>query len=180
MSEPDYSAYKEKPTDDLVSRIIKTAEEQVDLKAEVAMLTLRLDQAKSSLKFNIEEELPGLMDEAGQDVFSSQDGKIRFNLNERIFASVPKDNPYPAFKWLEMNGEGRLIKNKFTVEVDNLDKQGSIDLTKHLEECGHEFKHDRSVHHSSLSSCISNMMKDGVDVPQDKFNVAKKRTCKLK
>lgn len=82
-------------------------------------------------------------------------------------------------KWLDENGLGSIIKNKFIIDLDRGDNERAKELMLELQEKDYDFVRDESVHHSTLTSTLKEEVKKGVNIP-DFFGAQVGTTIKIK
>jgi len=182
MAENDYdfSDHQQEPKDDLLNKIMEGATKQGELAQEVKDADAALKKAKKKHLDHEQVVMPQLMQDAKLDDFT-RDGK-KIEILEKIRVGVPADDDERkrlAYKWLEENGEGRLVKTAFTLEFDNMDKDAIEQFKILLNERGLEFEFKRSHNPNSLTATIGKKMKNGDDVPQQTFGVFRQKFCKI-
>ncbi len=181
MSEYDYSDFQtETPPDNLMARISDAALRQKKLESQVAQLEEDLSHAKEELRQVDEVELPGLMEQAQCEEFTTRDG-IRIGVKEAIRGSIPKPNQAKALKWLEDNGYESLIKREFKIQFDR-DQEAwarkfEADLAKRKKPLA--VKVERKVNPQTLQSFVKQLLEEGEDFPMDLFGVFRQRRAKI-
>lgn len=176
----DYTQYKAGPGDNLLAQISATALEQKEAEAEVARCEEALQKAQAKLKDIAEHRLPKLMDEAEQKKLTTKDGII-VDVTETIRGSIPEANFPKAKKWLEEQGDDKLIKRKFEIEFGKADVAWATkfenDLKKRKKPLKYKVK--ESVHPSTLASYVTEKLQKGVAIPLDTFGVFRQRKTKI-
>ena len=179
----DYSEYKEEPPkagDNILSRIAGKARDQLHAEARVAQLTEELKQAKESLRYISENQLPKLMENAEHSEDITVDG-INIKIKEAIRGSIPKATELVAFKWLEDNGHERLIKRQFIIEFG---KEEDKWANKFERDCAQRkkalnLKRKKSVHPGTLQAFVRSQLEEGVAIPMNEFGVFRQRFAKV-
>jgi len=179
----DYSEFQDapKPGDNILAQISATALDQQKAEVEVAVAEDVLATAKAALKAINEGSLPELMEAARQENLKTLDG-LTVKLEEKIYASIPKKASLVAFKWLEDNKHGDVIKRQlvieFTKEQDALAKTIEKELKDRSEPLS--VKQNKSVHASTLASLIRELLGEGVPVPMDILGAYRRKVTKVK
>lgn len=183
MSTHDYSDFKSTPStigDNLMAQLTSTASDQAHAEARVARLEEELAEAKEHLRQLSENIMPELMEQAGMEEFSTKDG-LSIKISEKIRGSIPKGNEAPAFRWLDENGHGNLIKRQFMIDFgkdqEKLVRKFEADLKRRKTPLNVSTK--MSVHPSTLQSFIKDQLEAGVQIPLDTFGAYRQRFSKI-
>ncbi len=122
---PDYSEFQDDEVigPNLMARIEGLANDQLSADTRVANLEEQLGEAKAVLRRISEVALPLLLEEAGlhMSTITTPSG-ITVKVAEAIRGNIPKGKEEPAFKWLEDNNNGKLIKRTFAIEFGKGDE----------------------------------------------------------
>ena len=178
----DYSAFKQEPDQaggNLMTALVSLADQQEAAQAEVERLEALLDEAKKNLDRISQIEIPKLMD--GIDgKLNLPDGRV-VTISEKIRSSISSDKKPLAFKWLDDNDHGGLIKRRFIIEFgrdqEDWAKKFEADLRKRKKPLKFDIK--RGVHPSTLASFVTEQLQEGVDIPLDTFGVYRQRSSKI-
>lgn len=184
--EHDYSDFidgKEPIGGNLMARIEGLAQEQLDADTRVANLEEQLVEAKEVLRNISESRLPTLLEESGLvlSTITTPAGHV-IKVDEVIRGSIPKANQEPAFKWLEDNDNGNLIKRNFSIDFGKGDEKWA---DKFQRDCAQRkkplnIKRKKTVHPQSLLAFVRQQLADGVDFPLKTFGVYRQRMAKVK
>jgi hypothetical protein len=151
-----------------------------------------LEEAKKRLNELRERTLPDLFAEAGTDsiglLANGNMPACDIKLKTRYHAVIPKENPQPAFEWLEGHGYGDLIKSVFTVRFDRQAHAAAYSFRLLLDREGISFEEKREVHHMTLTAFIKEQTEQhGTIIPLDTLGayigleaIMKERTGQLK
>lgn len=182
MSEAhDYSDFKEnEPVDSVLAKISALAVEQKKAEAEVARLEEELKKAQDKLRDISEFRLPALMDSIEMTDFTLRDGS-KIKVDEKLRASIPSIHETAAFKWLEENRQGGLIKRQFLIDFNREQEEWAAKFAKELSERDDplNFKCKRSVHPQTLAAFVREQLEEGVAIPLDIFGVFRQRVTKI-
>lgn len=177
----DYSSFQDtEPVGDILPKITALAIAQKEAEAKVADLEEKLKAAKAEVVDISEFKLPELMDSIQMKKFTLQDGS-EVEVAEKIRASIPSKFLDRAMKWLEDNEHENIIKEQFTVDFDQEDREVMDDFASVLAKDFGEIrqKHKRSVHASTLASFVKGQLEEGVEIPFDLFGVFRQRFTKV-
>ena len=180
--EHDYSEFKDTgPGDNLLAQISVTALEQQKAEAEVARLEEELAAAKVAVKDISERRLPELMELARQTKLTTTDG-IHVELDEKVYASIPKAKAGIAFKWLEDNKHGDIIKRTFTIAFGKDEDKWADKFERDMKQRKKPLpvKREKKVHPQTLAALIREMLEQGVPVPLETLGVHRRKITKVK
>lgn len=181
---PDYGDYKVAPGENILVTIAAVARDQAEAEAEVARLEEELDQAKQRLRLISEETLPELMDNAEQTELRTKDG-IQIKVGETVRASIPKTDPARAsrcFKFIEDEGDERLIKRKFTIEFGREEEGWANKFERDLKQRKRPLnvKREKTVHPQTLAAYLKEKLELGVPLPDNSFSLQRQKVAKIK
>lgn len=170
-------------SDNDLRRVAALAARQAELEAEVAGLTEKLGQVSRELRKVAESDLPEALLSCGLTEFTLSNG-TRVKLDEKHWASIPKDNPEPGYRWLEKNGHGDVIKHDVTIRFgrgeDDLARD-TVDAIRRLPG-GNRFEiiDKKSVNPQTLSAFVREQVARGANLPYEDLGVYVKRETKIK
>lgn len=156
----------------------------LDLKeaeAEQARKEEEFKKAQKRVEQIIENELPALMEAAGQLELTTADG-YKVSIKENIRAHIKaKDQPV-AFAWLREHGHDKLIQREFKFKFANNQADAAEAFEKAVDrmEGVPEYDDKTSVHASSLSSFVRAELEAGREVPMDLLGVFRQRVAQVK
>ena len=157
-----------------LTRLNKLARLQANQEKTVNDCMKTLAAAQASLKETSEKLIPEVMGEMGLLETKTSEG-IEVELKEKLRASISQGDMQQqakAFKWLNDNGHGHLIKRMFTIAFGKNDEKWANkfegDLKKRKKPVPVERK--ESVHSGTLAAFLTEQLKKGVEVPLDIFN----------
>jgi hypothetical protein len=179
----DYSAFKQEPDQvggNLMSALISLADQQEAAQAEVERLEMLLDEAKKNFQRISEHEIPKLMD--GIDgKLNLPDGRV-VTISEKIRASITSEKKPVAFKWLDDNDHGGLIKRRFIIEFgrdqEEWAKKFEADLAKSKTPLN--VKQEQNVHWQTLDAFVRQQLENGEELPLELFGVFRQRFAEIK
>lgn len=180
----DYSQYKDeapKAGGNILARLGGLARDQLHADARVTHLTEELKQAKEILRHISENQLPTLMEEAGQAEDITVDG-LHIEMRSVIRGSIPKATENVAFAWLEKHGHERLIKRQFTIDFG---KEQDAWANKFERDCARRkkpltMKRKKTVAPPTLQAFVRTQLEEGIPIPMDIFGVHRQRFAKVK
>lgn len=148
--------------------------------ANIARLEALLEKERNALKELSEIDVPKFMDNMdGQ--WALDDGRTVV-IKTRIHAGIKKDGDDAprAYKWLEDNGHGALIKNVCLVDFTREQWEDARKLFEELRTRGMNVKRDRGVHHMTLTSWVKKELEKGTALPFDLLGIHKAQETKIK
>ena len=152
---------------------------------EVRDAETRLEDAKKRLSHLRERTLPDLFAEVGTDSIGlSAEGNspgCDLELKTRYHAVIPKENPEPAFEWLEAEGHGDLIKSTFTVRFDRQAHAAAYSFRLLLDREGVSFEEKMEVHWATLTAFVREQIEQhGAVIPLETLGARIGREAVLK
>ena len=166
--------------DSLLAQLSVLAAEQQEAERDVEELAGRLDQAKDRLRRLSEQQIPELMDMAGVAEFTTSDG-LKLKVSETIRGSIPQATAGEAFRWLEENNYGHLIKREFKIEFGRDEERWAAEFEAELKQRSRPLRHEikRAVHPQTLGAFVRGLLEEGRDVPMDLLGVFRQRRTKV-
>lgn len=154
------------------------AERQARTQSDIAILEASLDAKKRELKQISEVAIPELMDELGVSGFTTATG-LKISVRETIRAAIPKNKTEEAIRWLEANGHSSLVKRKVSVNFGKGEDDTAQELLETLNEKHLPFDDSATVHPSTLSAFVREMLADGEDLPLELLGVFRQRVTEV-
>lgn len=169
---PDFSAYAEGPTKDQLLAITGMVDDYLDAQVDLAEAE-RIFKEKKKRVMRFEEHLiPEVMREAGMQEFTTTSG-YKIKIKSDVRASIPKARESEAFKWLEANGHGGLIKRTVEIPFAMGEDDKAQELMDDLREREFSVGNKKKVESSSLRALLRRMLADkGQAVPMDVFGAS--------
>lgn len=152
---------------------------------------LKLQELKAGIEdelkeLNKEEEryitniIPEALHAVGMESIRLEDGTT-LTVKEDIKCHLSQERKPAAFKWLDANGHGGLIKTELKGAFSKKERTQALELLKQINQLsGGRFKLDQSVHHSTLKAFIKQCLSDGVDIDEALFGIYTFKTTKIK
>jgi hypothetical protein len=97
-----------------------------------------------------------------------------------VKASITKDKESDAFKWLQDNGHGDVIKNIVSVRFGKGEDQNANKLIDDLEQNGLSPDQKRKVEPMTLIALVGEQINLGKDIPLETFSVFMGNKVKIK
>ena len=94
--------------------------------------------------------------------------------------SITKENEAEAFKWLEDNGHGDLIKNIVSIRFGKGENESAEKLISSLEQDGLYPDQKRKVEPMTLNAFIGDQITNGKQVPMELLSVFTGNKVKIK
>ncbi len=158
--------------DNALAQIKETAEQQerAEIKVEKSEEQLKLD--KKELVRIAEKVFPELLHslEMTEDITV---GGLRVQLAEKLRGSIPVAHREEAFKWLDKEDHGNIIKRQIIIEFSKDEEKWAA---KFMRDCKQRKKKlnmivKRSVHPQTLQAWCREMLGDGEDFPMELFGI---------
>lgn len=148
---------------DCVTKLLN-AQESVRIAAE------KLKQL-TQIERNISEiEIPGLMENLGFESITLNNG-MKVSVKESPQIGIPAAKRPVAYKWLDDNGHGDLIKIALTAQFARGERQQADDAFNLLVDNGVNPNQTESVHAGTLKAWAREELAQGTNLPEDLFNV---------
>jgi transcriptional regulator of NAD metabolism len=157
-----------------LTRLNDLAKLQAQYEEDVNNFMKELAAAQARLKEVSEKLIPEVMAEMELKETKTEDG-IRVEIKESLRASIAQgdmEKQAQAFKWLEDNGHGHLIKREFKIEFGKSEEKWANQFEGQLKRRKKPLhaKRKQSVHHGTLAAFLTEQLKKGVEVPLGIFN----------
>lgn len=180
MTTHDYGEFqeqKEVPADALAA-LSQLAEQLGEHEQRKSALEKELEEVQGKIRNLSEIEIPDLMETVGQASFTTTSG-LSIKVEEKVRASIPKERYEEALAWLTENGHGGLIKCKVEVAFPRDQIDEARKLSASLSNDYEDVKSESTVHPMTLTSFITNQLKDGKEVPMGLFGAWRQRQAKV-
>ena len=129
-----------------------------------------LKSIQDKIKKLSEEIIPEAMLTLGLDQFKLDNG-LKLSVVDNVYAHISEEKKPEAYNWLRDNNLGSIIKNEIGVQFDKTQDAEAMDLKARLSSEGLPVTHKDSIHPSTLRSTVKELVKKGVAVPEDTFNI---------
>lgn len=169
----------EGPSDANIAGISRLAQEYFKAEGEVDRLEKMLKAAKSRFDNIRDRLLPEAMDNAQVKAFTLQDGR-KVTINEEMTCSVPAKRKGEILNKLREDGEGDLISNVLTVEIDKGKDNMAAALEDEAKKLGFEPKRDESVNTGTLKARLKQRVEAGDEVDLAFYGAHLVRRAKIK
>lgn len=151
-----------------MAAIAELAERQVTIEAWIESVEEKLKTAKENLRKIAEVALPNAMAEIGMSEFKLTNG-TKITIKNEVYASIPKENPGPAYSWLRDKGLDGIIKNEIICRFGKGEDEAAHKAAEALAELGYQPEQKQTIHPSTLKAFVKEQMEKGVDIPLEAF-----------
>jgi len=127
-----------------------------------------LKDAKERERLIREETIPSAMQELGLESLVLDTGQ-KLKVQQEVYASIPAANKQAAYRWLNDNGFGGLIKVEVDASFGKGDQDKALELYSELSGRGLQASFDESVHAQTLKAFLKEQISQGNDIPLDLF-----------
>lgn len=138
-----------------------------------------LKARKADLRRIAEEDIPTLMAELGVSKLVLETGET-VSVGLEVYAAIPEAAAAEAFKWLQDNGHGGMIKTVVSVHFNREEWENARALQTRLTDEGLEVDLDQKIHTGTLKSWLKEQLQSGANVPLDLFGARPVNLAKLK
>lgn len=177
---PDFSKYQDGPDADQLLKITEAVDAYLEAQAEAAAAEAEFKEKKKRVMRFEEHLIPEAMREAGMQEFTTTAG-YKVKIKSDVRASIPKARESEAFKWLEENGHGGLIKRTLEVAFAMGEDDAAQELQEELRERELSVGARKKVESSSLRALLRRMLADkGKPVPMDIFGASEYDKAEVK
>jgi hypothetical protein len=161
------------PTQDKLEALRNAVRRQRDLQLEIRELQQLLSDKNKALSDMEMRELPDLFYAAGVDSVGitaegnlpAYDATMRPFYHANIKADWPDEQKSDAFKWLDKEGHGDLIKTMIKVELGRGERKQAIKLEKALQEMGIDYSSELGVPWNTLTAFVKEQIEKHQTVP---------------
>lgn len=179
MPDFDYGDYVDKPEGDGLAELRRLADELEQAQERVAEAEAALKAAQQTAKHLAEEVLPGKMAEVGLEMFKTPSG-FTLEIKEQVFAHIAKARAAAAYRWLEENGHGGMIKRHVLVAFNKDQEEAASKLHANLQLEFSGVTQKLQVNAGTLKAWAKRMLEAGEEVPLDLFGIHTKTVAKPK
>ena len=168
----DYSDYSDGPTVDQLGKITDAVDAYLDAQVDAAKAEAEYKERMKRVRHYEEHLIPEAMREAGMAEFTTTSG-YKVKIKSDVRASIPKARESEAFRWLEGNGQGGLIKRTVEVAFAMGEDDKAQQLMEELQAQDMSVGARRKVESSSLRALLRRLLADPANrVPMDIFGAS--------
>ena len=161
-----------------VSDVSEGSNQYLQIESEILNLEEQVKRKKQELQ-QANDKIVELMTQRGVKEIKTVDGdSVSFKAFYK--GSISKDNQPEAFKWLEDNGHGDLIKNIVSVKFGKGDNSVAENLINELQQRQLYPDQKRKVEPMTLNALIGEQINKGNDIPMETFSVFVGNKVKIK
>jgi len=146
------------------------ANKMVELEQLVEEKQASLKSTQKELKTLSEEDIPALLSEVGLSEITLTNGK-KISTSAYYYGRITEHNQQEAFKWLQDNGHGDIIKNVVSVSFGRDEDVNAEKLLSNLQDNGYTTNGKKWVEPMTLKAFIREQVESGNDLPLETFNV---------
>ena len=144
------------------------AKSLLDAQVAIKETEAKLKETRKTAMHLAEEAIPAAMQELGLQKLVLDTGQT-IMVKQDVYASIPKANQQDAFRWLEQNDFGGLIKSVVKVYFDRGELEKAAGLVEQLDEQNQAHSFDERVHPQTLKAWLRERIAEGDDVPLELF-----------
>ena len=172
----DFTNYLVEKDDTVNIAEVEDISEVANTYLKVESEILHLENATKNKK---KDRIVELMEKRGVKEIKLLNGDA-VSFKEFYKGSITKDNEAEAFKWLEDNGHGDLIKNIVSIRFGKGENESAEKLISSLEQDGLYPDQKRKVEPMTLNAFIGDQITNGKQVPMELLSVFTGNKVKIK
>lgn len=187
----DYSQFAEEASPEQTNQLGRLCAQADALATEIKQIELKLKEKVEQKRVVVETNIPELMQAMNCKEIVTADG-LRVELREEVRASFPSRDKAPekreeAFRWLTENGHVDLIKHNLTLKFTKGEREVADKIVAILKEARTEddkpfqlnMDRDDSVHPQTLLAFLRERLREGDEIPLDKFGAFVQKFAKI-
>ena len=176
----DYILEDEKPNVDIteVKDVSVAANNYLKIESDILALEDQVKRKKAELQ-QTNDSLVQLMEQRGVKEIKLISGDA-VSYKPFVKASITRDKEAEAFKWLQDNGHGNIIKNIVSVRFGKGEDQNAHNLINDLTQNGLSPDQKRKVEPMTLMALVGEQINLGKDIPLETFSVFMGNKVKIK
>ena len=155
--------------DDLTN-ISQLSRKLTQMEDQIEHLESELKIRKDELRKLSEDTLPNALLEQGLSEIKLTDGTT-LSVTNYYSARITDETRDAAFKWLQENELGDIIKNTVSASFGREENDAAQELMARLEEEGHDLVQKKWVEPMTLKATVKEQVEKGVALPLETFNV---------
>ena len=155
--------------DDLTN-IRQLTRKLTQMEDQIEHLESELKIRKDELRKLSEDTLPNALLEQGLSEIKLTDGTT-LSVTNYYSARITEETRDAAFKWLQENELGDIIKNTVSASFGREENDAAQELMAKLEEEGHDLVQKKWVEPMTLKATVKEQVEKGVALPLETFNV---------
>tara|TARA_R100001198_G_C5136245_1_gene152144 strand:+ start:89 stop:637 length:549 start_codon:yes stop_codon:yes gene_type:complete len=155
--------------DDLTN-ISQLSRKLTQMEDQIEHLESELKIRKDELRKLSEDTLPNALLEQGLSEIKLTDGTT-LSVTNYYSARITEETRDAAFKWLQENELGDIIKNTVSASFGREENDAAQELMAKLEEEGHDLVQKKWVEPMTLKATVKEQVEKGVALPLETFNV---------
>ena len=137
----------------------------------IAGLEMQIENRKNRLSQLMNKDIPELMSEIGTNVFGVPDTRTEVRVMPYYHANIPAATAAEAYKWLEDQGHGDIIKNALHVDFNKEDAAVAKQVYDRVNQMMAEYDVpakpvlEKGVHWKTLTSFVKERIESGETLP---------------
>jgi len=171
------------PTNEELSTISDLAQQQKHLESRILKGQAHLKDLTAQLRQIQEIDLPTEMGGIGLAEIKLASGES-VTVKSGYAGSISKVHQPKAYRWMNDNGYGSLIKMNFTVKFGKGESDKANELQMLLEKNGVKYSNKEAVHASTLKAFIKEIMalqaEGEIEVPEETFSIYRWNKAEVK
>lgn len=179
MNVPDYSAdLADAPSSNSLAELSSLANNLYLAELAVIEADIKLKEARAKADDIAEQQIPQLMEQIGIEEFTTTSG-VRLSVKDIVRTGIPVARRPEAYKWLEDNGFGDMVKRNIVVGFGRGEGDAAASLIQELDGKGLRTKDEMKVEPQTLKKFVKDRLEAGQAVPMELFGVRQFKQAKI-
>lgn len=179
-TENNYSEFVDAPSIESSRSLSHLIDALHEAEIEVLKAQEELKKCQDTARNLAEQEIPELMARMGVSSFVTSNG-LSVSIKDDVRTAIAVANRPDAFKWLDDNGHGGLLKREIAVAFARTEADRASELKDTLEEeYAGNVREDIWIEPQTLKAFVKKQLEAGVKIPVDLFGIQKTKTAKIK
>lgn len=152
-----------------LDRLAKVVEYTDELKTQIGAAELALESLIEQYKHLVRDTIPEIMGEMSVLQAKLKNGRV-VSLRQEVNISIA--DPDNAFKWLDIQGEGGIIKTNVITPFNRDEREAAVEFAAELMKKGLSCEMKETVHPMTLKSWAKERLENSRPIPNDLFSTA--------
>ncbi len=157
-------------TDEQMGTLGAAVNELLTKQALILEVELRLKELKAEERGISQGTIPQIMGALGFETITTLDGK-KVSVKDSVQISIPAADKPSAYKWMDANGHGDLIKIALTAKFARGEKEMAEQALVHIKAFTNNTTLVESVHSGTLKAWARVELEQGHSLPADLFKI---------
>ena len=157
-------------TDQQMGELGAAANRLIAKQQEIEAAEEQIKKLKTEERNISQKEIPDLMENLGFETITLTDGR-KIAVKDSVQIAIPAPLRESAYKWMDANGHGDLIKTQLTAKFARGESDKAYNAFKSLEQLGLHPQQTETVHAGTLKAWAREEMAQGNRIPASLFKI---------